>query len=184
VQAAIDQNPSAAQQLIKTSGAAVDPADPSTIKTTAVNILWYDIFGTNDANNKLGGNPYGNRGRVYTGSDNDVLLNRRVQRFDADPVALQTLGPYQTSGKVTKPLVTLHTTGDEQVPFWHELLYHAKVAAMGSSAQVTQIPTNAYGHCNFTPAQLLGAFGLLVKQVTGSEPVGLPAQIDALQAHK
>jgi pimeloyl-ACP methyl ester carboxylesterase len=182
VQAAIQANPSAARQLIKTSGAAIDPADPSTIETTTVNVLWYAVFGTNDAAAKLGGNPYGNRGRIYTGSDNDLLLNLRVQRFDASPVALLNLAKYRTSGQVTKPLVTLHTIGDEEVPFWHELLYHAKVQAAGASQLVTQIPTGAYGHCNFTLAQMVGSFALLVKQVTGAEPAGITSRIDIPQA--
>ena len=35
---------------------------------------------------------------------------------------------------------------------------------------MTQIPVDAYGHCNFTLNELLGAFALLVLQVT-FEPV-------------
>jgi hypothetical protein len=182
VQAAVAANPSAARQLIKTSGAAIDPTDPTTIEKTITSVLWYAVFGTNDATAKLGGNPYGNRGRVYTGSENDVRLNLLVKRFDADPAALQAIRPYQTSGLVLKPLVTLHTTGDEQVPFWHELLYHVKVNATGSGPRVTQIPTLAYGHCSFTPGQLLGSFALLVKQVTGSEPAGIAERIDVQRA--
>lgn len=184
VQAALAANPSAAKQLIATSRAPVDPADSSTTEKTTLNVLWYAVFGTNDASTKLGGSPYGNRGRKYAGSDNDLLLNLRVQRFDASPTALTNVERYQTSGKPAKPLVTLHTLRDEQVPFWHEVLYRGKVNAAGASALVTQLPTNTYGHCSFTAAQLLGSFAVLVKQVTGSEPVEITDRIDVRTATK
>jgi len=58
------------------------------VQETAVDLLWYSFFATNDANVKLGGNPFGNRFRFYRGSDNDFRLNWRVQRFRADPGAL------------------------------------------------------------------------------------------------
>jgi hypothetical protein len=176
VLAAIAARPGAAQQLIKTSGAAVNPTDPATLQTTIENVLWYAVFGTNDASTKLGGNPYGNKGRIYSGSLDDARLNLGVQRYTADPVALSNVTPYQTSGLVSKPLVLPHTTGDEQVPFAHELGYRAKVLGTGSAARVTQIPIAAYGHCNFTELQLLGSFALLVKQVTGAEPVAITAR--------
>jgi hypothetical protein len=176
VRAAVDAHPNEALQLIRTSRAAIDPTDPSTVKTTIENVLWYSVFGTNDAREKLGGNPYGNKTRVYSGSLDDVRLNDRVKRYAADPVALANVVPYETSGLVTKPLVLPHTTGDEQVPFAHELLYRAKVLSTGSGARVTQIPVAAYGHCNFTVPQLLGSFALLVKQVTGSEPATITAR--------
>ena len=182
VLAAVAARPLAAQQLLKVSGAAIDPSDPSTVQTTVENVLWYAVFGTNDANAKLGGNPYGNRGRVYSGSLDDARLNLNVQRYTADAAALGNIPPYQTSGLVTKPLVLPHTTGDEQVPFTHELLYRAKVVTTGSAARVTQIPIAAYGHCNFTEAQLLGSFALLVKQVIGTEPVTITSRAGVADA--
>jgi hypothetical protein len=75
--------------------------------------------------------------------------------------------PYETTGNVTIPLVTLHDTGDPIIPYWHEKLYSSKIHTSGNGI-VTQIPVKAYGHCNFTIAQLLGAFNLLVGQVTAA----------------
>jgi pimeloyl-ACP methyl ester carboxylesterase len=164
IQHAITANPSGANQLYAVDSAAVNP-NPNLLYTTADDVLWYDVFGTNDANAKLGGNAYGNLNRTYHGSANDVLLNANVQRFQAAPVALLHVMPYETSGKVTIPLVSLHTTGDDVIPFWHETLYAAKVASAGSGAMVTQIPVNAYGHCNFTLDELLAAFAVLVGKV-------------------
>lgn len=183
VTAALAANPTAAQELMKTANAATDPRDPSTVTTTALNVLWYNVYGTNDSIGRLGGNPFGNRGRWYSGSSNDLLLNRTVQRFAADRTALNALRAYQTSGVVTIPLVTLHTTKDEVVPYWHELLYYAKVKAAGSS-DVILIPTPRYGHCNFTTAEVLAAFGLLVLKVTGSRPAGIEWVFDPGQVER
>ncbi len=88
VASAVSANHPAAQQLIATSGAAVDSSNfASTVVPTTTGILWYNVFATNDATAKLGGNPYGNQHRVYHGSSNDRLLNQNVERFTADPTA-------------------------------------------------------------------------------------------------
>jgi len=166
VESAIAASHVVSRQLINTSKAAVDPTDPTTVTTTALNVLWYNIFGANDATEKLGGNPYDNTRRLYMGSTNDVELNVGVQRFAADPTALDSLVAYETTGNLTIPLVTLHTTGDEQVPFWHEALYLAKVQSIGTGRLLTQIPVARYGHCNFTTQEIVDAFLRLVAQVT------------------
>jgi len=183
IRAALAANPGAAGQLISASKAPIDRADPSTIESTTLNLLWYNIFATNDAITKFGGNPYGNRNRWYRGSSNDLQLNRQVQRFSADPVALAEVANYETSGNVTIPLVTLHTSGDEIVPFWHELFYLSKVHTQGRGS-VTPIPIFRYGHCNFTANEMLAAFGLLVQQVTGHEVSGIIQRFDVEQARR
>jgi len=166
VESAIAASPGASLQLINTSKAAVDPSDPTTVTTTALNVLGYNVFGTNDATEKLGGNPYDNTSRLYMGSTNDLELNSSVQRFAADQQALDSLVAYETTGTLTIPLVTLHTTEDEQVPFWHEALYLAKVRSSKTGSLLTQIPVARYGHCNFTTQEVVGAFLRLVVQVT------------------
>lgn len=179
VRAAVLANPAAARQLIRTSGAAVDPADvtATTVKTT-LNLLWYNVFATMDGQLKLGGNPFDNSRRWYFGSSNDWRLNQLVGRYSADAPALTALLPYETTGRLTRPLVTLHTLGDEIVPFWHELLYFGKRQPSGNG-QFLPIPIARYGHCNFTGAEVQAAFGILVWRVTGQMPV-LPAE--AVQA--
>ncbi len=117
----------------------------------------------------MGGNPYSNQGRWYRGSTNDRLLNRSVLRFSADPAALEAVEAYQTSGQLTIPLVTLHTTGDEIIPYWHETLYEAKVQPSGEG-RLTHFVADRYGHCEFTTRDIVTSFGTLVQQVTGREP--------------
>lgn len=177
IDALITANPSAAAQLIRTSSAAIDPADPTTVNKTTLGLLWYNVFATNDGKSKLGGNPFDNTRRIYRGSENDVALNLGVTRYSADPPALAAMGPYNTSGRVRIPLVIMHTTGDEIIPFWHQLLYRKKLLANGSFG-VIQIPIARYGHCNFTAEEVLVGFALLVLQTTGRDLQYVPAQYD------
>jgi pimeloyl-ACP methyl ester carboxylesterase len=172
---AITSNPNLAQQLIETSKALVGPLTAATTAlSTTLDVMWYNVFATDDGIQELHGNPYDNIHRWYTGSSNDLRLNLDVERFSADPSASAQMNNYQTSGNLTLPLVTLHTTGDDIIPFWHELLYKAKAHPTGAG-RLTQIPISAYGHCNFTTGQILGAFALLVLQVSGHAPAGIPA---------
>jgi hypothetical protein len=88
-----------------------------------------------------------------------------VARFAADPAALEQIQDhYQTSGVLSVPLVTLHTTLDQQVPYWHEKLYLKKTKASGAWPLFHEEypPTLGYGHCAFATADVLGAFDLLV----------------------
>lgn len=173
-------NPRQALQLISTSRAATQMLSMSSMISTTVNVLWYNVFATNDASAKLGGNPFGNRMRLYNGSLNDLALNQHVQRFRADPAALAALTPYQTTGVLTIPMVTLHTTGDEVIPFWHQLLYRGKVQTSGRG-QLLQIPIFRYGHCNFTTNEALAGFAIMIFISTGQEVRGLPDHFDPAQ---
>jgi dienelactone hydrolase len=164
----------ATRQLLKTSRAPIDPADPSTAIATTVGILSYNIFATNEAKGELGGQPFGNRYTWYFGSDDDRALNKGVQRFGADLAALLEIGRYyQTSGRLKVPLVTMHTTGDPIVPYWHETLYNAKALFGGSALKHVNIPIARYGHCTFTTQEARYAFALLVRMVTGAPPAGM-----------
>ena len=121
--------------------------------------LSYNVLATNDAVQKLGGQPFDNQARVYAGSANDAQLNQMVQRFSADPVALQDVDlNYQTTGQLTVPLVTLHTTLDQQVPYWHAQLYRVKVIQRDSLAFHQPVEVNRYGHCYFEASEALGSF--------------------------
>jgi hypothetical protein len=126
-------------------------------------MLRYNVRGTNDAVEQLGGNSFGNRLRLYVGSSNDFRLNLQVQRFTASPVARVALAQCETNGNLRTPLVTLQTTADEVSPFWHELLYPAKVD-LSERGRFLPIPASRDGHCNFTPNEVLTAFALAVRQ--------------------
>jgi pimeloyl-ACP methyl ester carboxylesterase len=166
--AALAANPAAAAQLISVMQAPVT-SDPASVAETVLAALWYNVFATNDATATLGGQPFDNRKRVYTGSANDALLNLKVSRFTESHAAREAVAEhYETSGRLNMPEVTLHTTGDPVIPYWQETLYTLKTVTAGTFLERTNLPVAAYGHCNFSAADLLAAFGILVLRDTGT----------------
>jgi pimeloyl-ACP methyl ester carboxylesterase len=166
-------NQSKINQLLRVTRVPADRRDPASVEEAIQGLLWYNVFATNDGIDKLGGQPFDNVHQFYRGSHNDLRLNLEVQRFRADPAALAEIElHYQTSGTLVSPLVTLHTTGDSLVPYWHEPLYREKVRASGSGSLHSNIPAFRYGHCNFKASEVLVAFALLVFKVTGQELTG------------
>lgn len=169
VNSAISAKPAAAADLIRTSQAVTETATTASIAQTAQHLLWYNIFATNDAKTRLGGNPYGNAGRIYAGSSNDTKLNSQIDRYAADAAALAKLNAYQTQGRPLIPLVLMHTTGDDVVPFRQATQYVARAKAV-AGRDVPLIQIDRYGHCNFQPAEVLAGFNLLIQQATAIRP--------------
>lgn len=153
-------------QLLSVTQASYEPLTPATAISTVVGLLWYNVFATNDAKAKLGGQPFDNWTRVYTGSLDDATLNATVQRFSADQAALDEIeAHYQTSGVPLVPLVTIHTTLDPIVPYWHETLYRSKVELHGMTPRHDNIPVARYGHCSFEAGEVVNALNLLKQHV-------------------
>ena len=170
ITAAFLARPARLDRLLRVSRAPFDPNDPASKIETALGILWYNVFATNDAKVELDGNPYDNSRRLYLGSGNDFWLNLLVDRYHADPGALAAIeAEDQTSGKLAAPLVTLHTTADPIVPYWHEPLYSLKTLLGGSGLLHVNLPVFRYGHCSFRAEEALVALGLLVWKVEGGE---------------
>jgi len=164
-------NPLNTQQLLSVTSAPIDPFTPNTIGETTLGILWYNVFATDDAIKKLGGKPYDNRDRVYVGSLDDNALNAGIKRYKARQSALDEIASnYETSGLLLRPLVTMHTTGDPIVPYWHQTLYTTKVLANNLSSPYLPIEIVRYGHCSFTLPEVLNGFGSLVVLSTGQFP--------------
>jgi pimeloyl-ACP methyl ester carboxylesterase len=168
---ALALNPAAARELVRITGASVEREDVAAIAVTTVGILWYNVVGTANAQQRLGGQPFDNTQRVYTGSSDDAALNAGVARFTADAAALAGVDEFETTGKLQVPVVTLHTTGDPIVPYEQQALYAAKVSATGSSSRITQIEVDRYGHCSFEAGEVLSAFADLVSRV--AQPMAL-----------
>ena len=163
------QNAAATAQLLSVTQAPIDPGDPTTVLETVLGVLWYNVYSTNDAYVKMGGNPYDNVDHTYVGSANDMLLNQVVMRYRADRNALASLeAHYQTTGRLKTPLVTLHNTLDPVVPYEHALLYGDKVTDAGASGLYTHILVKSYGHCNFSTAEIMGALNALLDLVQKS----------------
>jgi pimeloyl-ACP methyl ester carboxylesterase len=164
-------NRNALKQLVRVTRIPFDRGNLGpTLETSVEDVLWYNVFATNNASDVLGGQPFDNADRIYRGSSDDDALNAGIARFAADQAALDEIeANYQTSGELAVPLVTLHTTLDQQVPYWHEKLYLRKTMRSGAWPELhaEYPPTEAYGHCQFVVDDVLGAFDLLVLMVTG-----------------
>jgi hypothetical protein len=168
---AVFTNPAAARELVRITGAPVERDDAVAIAVTAVSILRYNVIGTANAHERLGGQPFDNMERVYAGSADDAALNAGVARFTADPNALAAIDDFETRGDLEVPVVTLHTTGDPIVPFEQQALYADKVGQAGAGDHLRQLEVGRYGHCSFEAGEVLGAFTLLMDRV--SRPLAL-----------
>lgn len=170
IKKAVRANQRATREVLRVTRVPIDRPVPSLIENTVVDLLWFNIFFTNDAEEKLGGQAFNNMDRYYYGSSQDQELNRNIRRFSSDQAALDEIkAHYQTSGCLTAPLVTLHSIKDPIVPYWQESLYQIKVALSGSSQFHNNIPAFCFGHCNYRADELLRAFALLVAKVEGRE---------------
>jgi pimeloyl-ACP methyl ester carboxylesterase len=155
--------------------------EPPTSTNSIAAVLQYNVFATNDGIAKLGGQPFDNQDRQYNSSNNDALLNdpeEGVARFSADQAALDEIDAhYQTSGELSVPLVTLHTTGDPVVPYWHANHYLSKTIATAHNDLHARIPVTRHGHCNFEIGEILDAFSQLVDMVAHRHRVFLPVAL-------
>lgn len=159
-----------------------------TVERSVRAVLRYGVAQLNDAVETLGGFPFDNQARWYTGSDDDFALNAAMRRVSAHPVAVKQMRLYNTTGVLRRPLVTLHTLRDEEVPFVHEFIYDLKTFFAGSflSRHVT-IPIDRYGHCSFTADEALFAFGVtlfydgLIDLISGTASFLTPEQLTAFE---
>jgi hypothetical protein len=126
-------------------------------------VLNYNVVATMESMAEIGMQFYTNKNTFYFGSSNDYKLNRGVERIPlggTEAALAAALAPYQTSGLLQAPLVTIHTLYDPEDPIWHQALYRAKVWKQNKAALYTGIPILRYGHCNFTGTELTFAFAL------------------------
>ncbi len=190
-------NQAVVDQIVNVTDIPYDPNNPGpTVANSIAEVLWYNVFATNNATEVLGGQPFDNTTRVYSGSNDDAALNAGIQRIAADPAALNEMeANYQTTGVLDSPLVTLHTTLDQQVPYWHEVLYLQKTQASGSwpGQHINYPPTQVYGHCQFALLDVLGAFSLMLLMSSGDSLnqqhmdallTGLSAETEVVQLHR
>jgi hypothetical protein len=85
------------------------------------------------------------------------------------------------TGKLAVPQLTLHTTADPLVPVQHESIYADVVRRAGGSSLLRQAYVKRWGHCAFTPAEIVASVEALRDRVeTGRW--GSVAQAQVLQA--
>jgi pimeloyl-ACP methyl ester carboxylesterase len=164
VRQALMSNDEARNELITVAHVAADAYHPSAAVDELTNLLWYNVNATNDAVELLGGVPFDNHARIYYGSANDTLLNSSVERVTEDPIARANVASYETSGDLHRPLIAMHTLGDEVVPYMHVYNYGVRLWSAGNLGTLSVRSVARFGHCNFTAGDALIAFvSLLAK---------------------
>ena len=97
----------------------------------------------------------------------DLADLTRNTDITADPAAVRSLE--QTSvptGQLSVPELDLHTIGDNLVPVEMENFYARQVRAAGDSGLLRQAFVDSFGHCNFSPAELVAGVLALGHRVT------------------
>jgi hypothetical protein len=111
-----------------------------------------------------------NRGTVYRlGRPSRV----RSETFDRAAIRLRSnpgfrrdvLAGTETTGRLRMPLLTLHTTGDGQVPIRQARILRRRVDAAGRGRLLAQRVVRDAGHCGFTGPEQQAAFRALVRWV-------------------
>ncbi|MFC6646708.1 alpha/beta hydrolase [Granulicella cerasi] len=136
----------------------------------ASNIAYF-TYVVADMIRRSGGNPFDNRNYIYTGttpgdSHMDYALNDGVKRYAAEPKAREyLLRHYTPSGRLTKPMLAVHTVYDPIIPASTLMLYNQQVELEGFGDNLVQQYVRSEGHCNINGAEELRAFDELVEWV-------------------
>jgi pimeloyl-ACP methyl ester carboxylesterase len=104
-------------------------------------------------------------------------INTRARRKTGDPEVRSANGPYEEvvpfDGKIERPLLTMHGTGDLYVPIFLEQTLKRAVAAAGNDRLLVQRVYRIGAHCQFSQPEMTKAFDDLVAWVRqGTKPQG------------
>ena len=104
-------------------------------------------------------------------------LNRAARRKALDPEIRNPMGPYDElvpfDGKLERPTLTMHGTGDLFVPIFLEQSLKRAVGASGREALLAQRIYRIAGHCGFSQSEMTRAFDDLTAWVhKGTKPEG------------
>ena len=162
ITAAMQANPAAYASLRAIYGAGDRRSLPD--------VIAFNTYEIAQMQQRTRGNPFGNADLVYTGPADLFALNDGVHRYRADPQAADYLSRWYTpSGKLLKPMLALHDSGDPLVVASTAFAYALTAQRAGHAANFVQQYVNAEGHCVFTPAQVGRAFDELVEWSAGGK---------------
>lgn len=162
---ALAAKPAAREALLRLYGVASEKSFPD-IVAFVTQVL-------RELQQRTHGNPFGNADLIYTGSGDDYALNDGVKRYRADTQAAAYVARWYTpTGKLMRPLLALHDTGDPLVPAGDAFEYALIAQRAGHGENFVQQYINREGHCAFEPAEVTRALSELVDWVdAGKRPV-------------
>jgi hypothetical protein len=112
--------------------------------------------------------------------ESDLERLARQPRIGADAGAVAYLSRNAAlAGRLRVPFLTLHATGDNQVPVEQEQAYSQAVAAAGRPDLLRQLFVTRDGHCGVLPAEALVALQSLLDRLDrGRWPALEPADLN------
>lgn len=178
---AVMSNPTGLGIIARVAQTPLAGATPTELITSLLYALRYQWIGIDDFLDRTHGHSmFDNSGTSYVAAAPGLLpahvlamINARVGRFSSTPDAENYVGKYfQPTGVLGMPTLTLHTTRDPLVPFFHEGLFADIVRRSGSSASLFQRSVDGFGHCAFSTEQMVDGFEALADWVeTGVRPL-------------
>jgi pimeloyl-ACP methyl ester carboxylesterase len=112
----------------------------------------------------------------------DLSALAQAPRISADPQAVDWMSRTSAfTGKLVKPHLTVHTTGDALIPVQAESAYARAATAGGSAPLLRQAYVDNAGHCNFSTGEQVAALDALEERITsgrwhGTDPKALNAR--------
>lgn len=163
IERALKDNPRGAESMRRLSGVWSEASFADVIAATTSDLR--------ELQQRAGGNPFGNANLVYTGSLDDAALNLGVKRYQADAKAAAYLSRWYTpDGKLERPLLAVHTTGDPLVPASSAFDYALIARRAGHEDLFVQQFVDAEGHCTIGDDRIVRAFDDLVAWTHGKRP--------------
>jgi hypothetical protein len=161
---ALAAKPEQAAALRQASGIRTD-------KDLAAAVLFFTYI-CKELQLRAGGNPFDNRDTVYSGWGDDNAVNDGVNRYEADPRAADYLARYYTfTGRISGPVLHIHTTYDPLVPGTVPNVYSDIAAHAGTAPLFAQQYVKRDGHCTMNPQEIRAGFDQLRDWVrTGRRP--------------
>jgi hypothetical protein len=99
--------------------------------------------------------------------NNDLRTLTAHATIGARPAALRSLAATSVpTGRLAVPELDLHTIGDDVVPVENENYYRNQVDKAGSGGLLRQAFTESFGHCNFSPAELVAGVHAIMQRVS------------------
>lgn len=144
---------------------------PSNKELAATLVFWTYVL--QDLQQRGGGNPFDNHDTIYSGTPDDNKLNDGVARYTADPRAAEYIRTFYTpTGRLTRPMLAIHTTYDPLVPPWVPNGYADLTRMAGAGQWFAQQYVKHSGHCAITSQEMERGFRDLQSwKATGKRPV-------------
>jgi pimeloyl-ACP methyl ester carboxylesterase len=125
-------------------------------------VLTFITYMLKELQERAGGNPFDNRNIIYSNTDDDNAVNAGVKRYTADARATEYLRTFYTpTGRITRPVLAIHTSYDPLVPVSVPNVYQSLVDTAGTSNLFVQQYVKHDGHCRILPEEVKKGFSQL-----------------------